>query len=148
MMKLKALLVLTVGFLIAADANEEKAAKKELKRLEGTYVLVSGEDKGEKFPEKIIKDAALTIEGDKHTVKLGEVMIVGTHKVDPSKKPKEIDGMDTEGPNKGKTTLGIYKLEKGEFTVCFAPPEKARPTEFTTKSGTGVFVHVWKREKK
>ena len=56
--------------------------------------------------------------------------------------------MDTEGPFKGKTTLGIYKLEGDEFTVCFAPPDKDRPKEFTTKSGTGVLVHVWKRQKK
>lgn len=56
--------------------------------------------------------------------------------------------MDTEGPFKGKTTLGIYKLEGNQFTVCFAPPGKERPTEFSTTSGTGQFIHVWKRQKK
>jgi uncharacterized protein (TIGR03067 family) len=79
---------------------------------------------------------------------VGEDTIVGTHKVDPTKKPKEIDAMDTEGPYKGKTVLGIYKLEKGEFTVCFAPPGKDRPKEFSTKSGTGELLHVWKKKDK
>lgn len=140
-----ALLALTVGLLIAAAAKDDG---KELKKLDGTYVMVSGEDKGEKLPEKIVKSAKLTIEGDKHTVHVGEETIIGTHKLAPTKKPKEIDAMDTEGPFKGKTTLGIYKLEGDEFTVCFAPPDKDRPKEFTSKSGTGAFVHVWKRQKK
>jgi hypothetical protein len=41
-MKLHALLVLSVGFLIAADAKDDDASKKALKALEGTYVMVSG----------------------------------------------------------------------------------------------------------
>jgi len=60
--------------------------------------------------------------------------------------PKAIDRKDTAGMFKGKTALGIYKLEKGEFTICFAAPGKERPTEFTTKSGTGVFLYVWKQQ--
>lgn len=147
-MRLHALLVLGACLLIAADAKDDDAGKKALKAIEGTYVMVSGEAKGEKLSEKTVKGAKLVIEGDKHTVNVGEDTIIGTHKVDPSKKPKEIDGMDTEGPNKGKTTLGIYKLEKGEFTVCFAPPGKDRPKEFSTKSGTGEILHVWKKKPK
>ena len=147
-MRMHALLVLAVGLLIAADAKDDDAGKKALKKLEGTYGMVSGEVKGEKLPEKTIKSAKLVIEGDKHTVNVGEDTIIGTHKLDPTKKPKEIDAMDTEGPNKGTTTLGIYKLEKGEFTVCFAPPGKDRPTEFSTKSGTGELLHVWKKTEK
>ena len=45
-----------------------------------------------------------------------------------------------------RITLGIYKYENGEFTVCFAAPGKDRPKEFTTKSGTGEFMHVWKKK--
>lgn len=144
-MRLHAALVLSVGLLIAADAKDDKV---DLKKLEGAWVMVSGEEKGEPLAEKTIKGAKLTIEGDKHTVKVGDETIVGTHKLDAGKKPKEIDAMDTEGPFKGKTTLGIYKVSGNEFTVCFAPPDKDRPKEFTTKSGTALFVHVWKRQKK
>ena len=132
---------LTVGLLFAADAAQE-GAKNELKKLEGTWVMVAGEEKGEKVPEKRLKIATMTIVGDKHTVKVGEESFVGTHKLDPTKNPKEIDSL-----NQGKAMFGIYKLEKGEFTVCFAPPGKERPKEFTTKSGSGEFLHVWKQKK-
>ena len=109
--------------------------------------MVSGEAKGEKIPESVIKSAKLVIKGNKHTVNVGDDTIIGTHKLDPTAKPKQIDAMDTGGPNKGKTTLGIYKVKDDMFTVCFAAPDKDRPTKFTSKSGTGEFVHVWKKKK-
>jgi uncharacterized protein (TIGR03067 family) len=113
--------------------------------LEGTFVLVSGERKGQALSKEVLQAGSLVIEGDKHTVKVGDETITGIHKLSPGKTPKEIDASDTEGPNKG-LTLGIYKFEKGEFTVCFAAPGKDRPKEFTSKSGTGDFVHVWKKK--
>src|SRR4029078_12458215 len=106
------------------------------------------EDKGQKLPEETVKKATLTIEGDKHTAKGGGVTIVGTHKGDPTKKPAQIDASDTEGPFKGKTRLGIYKLEGDQFTFCFALPGKDRPEQFSTTSGTGHVLVVWKKEKK
>ena len=44
--------------------------------------------------------------------------------------------------------IGIYKFEKGQLTVCFAPPGKERPKEFSIKVGTGDFIHVWKKKAK
>jgi uncharacterized protein (TIGR03067 family) len=144
-MKQYVLPVLAIGLLFAANySSGGDAAKGELKKLEGTWGLVSGEAKGENLPESTIKSAKLTIAGDKYTVKLGENATTGTNKIDPTTKPKAIDATETEGPHKGKTAFGIYRLEKGEFTVCLAPPGKDRPTEFTTKSGTGEILHVWK----
>lgn len=142
-MKRHALLALVAGFLVAADDP-----KAELKKLEGTYTMVSSEEKGVKLPEETVKNATLMIEGDKHTAKVGTGTIVGTHKVDPTKKPAEIDASDTEGPYKGKTRLGIYKLEGDQFTFCFPLPGKDRPKEFSTTSGTGHILVVWKKEKK
>src|SRR5437870_2214452 len=107
-MKPQLLIFVAVGVLIAANTQEEKAAKRELKKLEGTWVMVSGENNGQKLSEEVVKNAKLTMVRDKHTVKLGEDTIIGTHKLNPSSDPKEIDAMDTEGPFKGQTTLGIY----------------------------------------
>jgi uncharacterized protein (TIGR03067 family) len=119
-----------------------------LKKLEGSYTMVSSEEKGVKLPEETVKNATLKMEGDKHTAKVGKVTIIGTHKLNPTKKPAAIDASDTEGPFKGKTRLGIYKLEGGQFTFCFALPGKDRPEQFSTTSGTGHILVVWMKEKK
>ena len=132
------------GWLVAAQPGDD--ADKELKSLEGVYVMVSGVAKGEQLPEKVVKAASLTVEGNKHTVKVGDDTIIGTHKVAPTKTPKEMDCTDTEGPHKGKTYLGIYKVEKGELTVYFALSGKDRPKEFTAKAGPDEILEVWKKK--
>jgi uncharacterized protein (TIGR03067 family) len=143
-MRMHALFVLTVGLLIAADAKDDDAAKKEWKSLSGTYVMVSGESKAEKLSEERIKEAKMVMEVGKYTANFGGDSVKGTLKIDPAKAPREIDATDGEG----KTMLGIYKFEKGQFTVCFAPPGKERPKEFSVKVGTGDFIHVWKKKAK
>ena len=111
-MKLHALLVVTVGLMIGADAPKDDAARKEMKKLEGTYVMISGEEKGDKLPESTVRNAKLTIEGDKRTVKMGDETIVGVHKLDPTKKPKTIDAKDTVGEVQGQDSSG--HLQFGE----------------------------------
>jgi uncharacterized protein (TIGR03067 family) len=54
----------------------------------------------------------------------------------------------TEGPDKGKTFLGIYELSGDDYKVCFAPAGKGRPVEFSSKEGSGNILQVWKRGKK
>ena len=138
------LFVLSVGLLIAADAKTDDAGKQELKKLAGTYVMVSGESGEEKVPAERVKEAKLTIEGDKYTATFGGDSVTGTLKLDRTKTPKAIDATDSEG----KTILGIYKFEKDQFTVCFAPAGKDRPKEFAIKAGAGGFIHVWKKKAK
>jgi uncharacterized protein (TIGR03067 family) len=142
-MRIHALLVLVVALLIAADTKNDEA-KKEQRKLFGTYVMVSGESRAEKLSEERIKDAKMIIEGDKYTASFGGDSVMGTLKVDPTKTPKAIDATDSQG----NTILGIYKIDKDQFTVCFAPPDKERPKEFSVKAGTGDFIHVWKKKAK
>jgi len=143
-----ALLVLTAGLLVAAEDAKDDAAKKDLKKMEGSWVLSSGVDNGKKASDTKLKDSRLTFEEDKHTVKVDGKTYKGTHTLDATKKPKTIDVMDTEGPFKGKTVLGIYELDGDEFKICYAAPGKDRPKDFSAKAGTGHHSHVWKREKK
>jgi uncharacterized protein (TIGR03067 family) len=142
-MKRYALLALVTAFLVAADDPKD-----DLKKLEGTWTLTSGEKDGKNEAEKTIKTAKLVIKGDQHDVKIGDDTFKGTHKIDPSKKPKAIDATDTDGPFKGKTVHGIYEVDGDTFKVCFAKPGDDRPKEFSTKSGTGHILHVWKKDKK
>jgi uncharacterized protein (TIGR03067 family) len=113
-MKHSYILSLTVGLLVATGLVGCQAAPDDNKSLQGTWTLVSGEKDGEPLPEQDIKNSKLTIAGDTHTVQVGEMIIKGTHKLDATKKPKQIDLTYESGPNKGKTLLGIYELEGDE----------------------------------
>jgi uncharacterized protein (TIGR03067 family) len=86
---------------------------------------------------------------EKYTFKAGKTEAEGTHKLDPTKTPKQIDAVRTKGPNAGQKMLGIYELTDDTFKVCFAPPGKTeRPTEFKSAAGSGQRLMVLKREKK
>ena len=127
-------------------ASADEASDAEVKKAEGTFVLVSGEFKGNDLPDSLTEVSTLTNKSGKHTAVVGMIKIIGTHKLNPTKKPREIDSKDTEGPYAGKSYKGIYTLDDTTFKVCFAPPGQDRPTEFTTKSGTGELIHCWKRK--
>ncbi len=148
-MRMRCLLVLGVVFILAAvDADEE--VKKEVARFEGTWKYVSIEMEKMKLTEDALKDLRLKIQGDKFTVtgENADATFGGTFKVDPTKKPKTIDVTFTDGPEKGKTTLGIYELEGETYKACIDPAGKARPTEFAIKPGSGHALVIHKREKK
>jgi uncharacterized protein (TIGR03067 family) len=143
------MMVLMSGLLIAAAGPQDDAAKKELKTFQGTWVLVSAQRDGKKeSDEKAIK---LIITDNKYSLTQESSAVIGhrgTFLLDPAKKPKATDVTVTEGPDKGKTFLGIYELSSDDYKVCFAPASKERPTEFSSKPGSGNLLQVWKREKK
>lgn len=136
------------GFLGCQSANNDNSAADDMQKAVGTWTLVSGESEGTPLPESGVKNAKLTIVGDKYTVELGEMGVKkGIQKLDSTKTPKQIDAQDDEGPTVGKN-LGIYEFTaEGDFRVCFAAPGKERPTAFATMAGSGTFMHLWRRAK-
>ena len=155
-MKLYALLALGVslllavtGSLIAGDAREE-AIKKDRKKYEGTWQVVSLEVDGNKADEEDAKKVTVINEADGKWVIEGEGKVIarGTSEIDPTKKPKTVDLTMTEGDDKGKTFLGIYEFGDDTRKVCFAQAGKDRPTEFAAPAGSGHILAVLKRVKK
>jgi uncharacterized protein (TIGR03067 family) len=144
-LRLHALLVLAVGLLLAADAKED-TAKKELKKLEGTWQVVSMEMDGQKQPEDEAKQFKVVIKGNKYSLKRGDDTVnQGTFTIDATKKPKTIDIKPSEGDNSGQTMLGIYEQDGDTQKTCYAQPDKKRPTKFSSDDGQTLIVQ--KRQK-
>jgi uncharacterized protein (TIGR03067 family) len=137
--------------LIAADAPKDDATKKDLEKLQGTWVLVSAERDGKKLSDDEAKKTKITVKSD--TFVFPDASGIGTSqkgiiKVNPSKTPKWMDSKATNNAAQGELSLGIYEIAGGDYKVCFAPPGKDRPKEFSSTRGSGHILQVWKREKK
>jgi uncharacterized protein (TIGR03067 family) len=141
--------VLLIGWVLTIAAGEPAKAdeaKKELDRLQGTWTMAALEVDGKPVPEEKLKSSTLTIKGDKYIIKVGDNTHETIIKLDPGKKPKEIDMTFTEGANKDKTLKGIYDLDGDTFRMCRGlTPDKDRPGDFGTWPDTGMFLVTWKR---
>jgi uncharacterized protein (TIGR03067 family) len=145
-MKLHALTVLTASLLIAAGAPED--AKKELDRLKGTWSVTAAESEGQKAPEEEVRSIKMTFSADKMTINQKGKDLPMEFRLDPTKKPRTIDIVPTEGAQKGKVIAGIYQLDGDELKLCLSRPGKEqRPTEFATKAGSESVLLTLKRDK-
>ena len=120
------------------------------KPLQGDWQVVGmkfqGKDAPKAFVEKLNINANYT--ADAYTVKKGgETEEKGKYKVDTSKKPHAIDFMIQEGKDKGKTQLGVYKIEGDTFILSVGEPGTDRPTSVESKAGEKYFVIVMKKAK-
>ena len=135
-MKLCVALALLVGFLIAADAKDD-STKKDSEKLQGTWIVVAGEQGGKKFSDQLLKDigSKWTFAGGKVLIQDGALKIQGSYKLDATKKPKTIDLtlQKPEGANGPPTVVvqGIYELDGIQLRLCMT--DKERPKAFTAK---------------
>src|SRR5438552_2766968 len=129
--------VVAVALLMVGVAGgQDEAAKKDLKFMEGTWVVTLEEMGGKKITDEEKKkfNPKLVVKDGKYAVYFGDTKAAsGTIKLNAGKKPREIDAVGEEGPEKGKAMPGIYKIDGEGFSVLFTQPGQERPTEFKTK---------------
>jgi uncharacterized protein (TIGR03067 family) len=148
-MKVPVVLVLAVGLLVGADKKDE--VKKELKKFQGEWVPVSMEINGQAMIEAELKGMKLTVKGNKATFQVGGETFEGTFTLDPTKKPKQIDGKAKGTQGKDVKTVGIYEFDGDKLKICDTWAAGKRPTKFSTKGGTPkntIVLVVYKRVKK
>jgi uncharacterized protein (TIGR03067 family) len=147
------LLAAVAGLLVGVGplaADEPEAVKKARKELAGTWQAVSYALDGKKASAEDMKKIKLLIDvGGKATAQReGKTFLASTTRIDPATRPKSIDITFSEGEGKGKTSLGIYKIEGDRLTICRAAPGKARPAEFSSSVGSGHTLMAYRRIKK
>ena len=146
-MKLHALIVLSLVFLLAANDAKETAVKKDLQKLQGTWTVVSMEMDGKLMSADARQKIKLTLHGENYVFKNGGGGNAGLYKLDPTKDPKELDIVVAGGAENGKVYLVIYKIEGNTMTQCMELSNKNRPREFTGKAGSGCALEIWQRQK-
>jgi uncharacterized protein (TIGR03067 family) len=143
LLKAFAMLALLLSFALAARSDDAK----DPDTIQGTWLPATAELGGKPFPDQVRKTIKLVVKGDRYTVTVGKEVDQGNVKLNPSAKPKEMDIIGTDGPNKGKTILAIYQRDGDTLRICYDLGGKNRPTEFKTKAGTQLFLVTYKREK-
>jgi uncharacterized protein (TIGR03067 family) len=140
-----------LGCLLALSAGADpldKAAMKELKALEGDWVVVRFEAGGKKHMAGPDEQVILTFRGAKWTfsaaAEQGEVLAL-----DAASSPKLIDLKKTRRGGGGLVREGIYKLDGDTLTLAlYQGTEKKRPTSFDTPTEAGMVVFVLRRAKR
>jgi len=139
--------IAALSLLLLAGAPQDQA-KKDLQRLQGTWIMVALEVDGKLVGEDKLKDTTLVIKGNKYITRVREREIETTFTLDPSKKPKAIDMVFADGDKKDKVIKGLYEIDGDTLRICRGlSPEGDRPAQFGTWPDTGIFVVTWKRQK-
>jgi len=140
-----------VGILAVANAlsvrggdlgpiSVQRVKTEKTGKLEGRWIVVSGTVDGD---EQDMKGAKVSIAKGMFTLEeqSGEVQ-KATYKVDASKKPSHIDLTATEGRQKDEVFKGIILFDGNRLTLCLASPGNDRPTEASSKDGSGQILLV------
>jgi uncharacterized protein (TIGR03067 family) len=137
--------LVVVAIVTAISAADEDAVRAEIRKIEGTWQLVSAVRDGKETPEDVVKKVRVVIKAGKHSVYFGDEVAAKEipFTVDPTKNPKTtVDRLPD-----GKEIKGIYKLDANTLTSCVAEVGKPGPSEFVSKPGSGHTLRVFKRVK-
>ena len=119
----------------------------ELKRLQGTWNVVSLEVEGQTMPASALNGARIVIQGDHFTTSGMGASFEGTIELDASTTPKTFNLSFTLGPEKGNRSLGIYELDGDDWRICLTTRGEVRPKTFAAPPDSGIAVEVFKRQR-
>ncbi len=147
-MKRAFILIPNLVFLawIMGGCSSTFRGKTAMDKIEGKWECQSAVVNGKPLPESTTQLLRLTLEGGRYRTQKGsEVLFDSTYRVDPSREPKEISMVGTEGELRGKEAQGIYQLKGDTLTICYTMPGKPRPATFESQVGAEAYLIVWRR---
>ena len=144
------LLLLAVVAPMALGGDEK--VENEKKKFVGNWTLASGQVDGKPVADEDVKRSKMTSEAEKRTLTVPhlakDTLTSKLKRLDPSKKPAELEWVRDNGRGTDTTMLAIYEwVDEDTYRVCYDPSGKARPKEFKAAAGSGFVLHVWKRSK-
>jgi uncharacterized protein (TIGR03067 family) len=145
-MKLIALICVlgNLGFLCAFAERNDRV--NDTDNIEGKWLCVAATVNGKPLPKTTTDVLRLTLTKDRYKTERGaEVLFDSTYTINPSKSPKEIDMIGTEGELTGKVAQGIYSYDGKILRICYVMPGLPRPKTFESAEGSQVFLVLWKR---
>jgi uncharacterized protein (TIGR03067 family) len=140
--------ILSAISCLAARADEPSQAD-ELKRQQGTWLVVSFERNGQETAKEITDTIVRVVENDHVTWKRNGKSFAGTLMVlDAKAEPHTIDLTPDGGPARDKRVRGIYKIEGDTLTICVADPDAPRPVTFSAPKGSVYTLQKFRRKLK
>lgn len=144
---MKTILMILAFLVFGQSAHQDASTSDDAERLQGTWNFVSLEVEGSKLPDAMLSGSKIIIKGDNFKSISAGVTYEGKIKIDSSKTPRNLDLIFTDGPEKGRTSFGIYDLSGDDLKICLSLAGNTRPTEFASKPGSGFAFETLKREK-
>jgi uncharacterized protein (TIGR03067 family) len=142
-MRICLLLTFVIGVAVTAVPAQNKGAKSDLEKLQGTWKVTSYEDGDEKAVEEDLKGWTYTFKGNKVAQTIsGKTDRADAFKLNEGKKPREID--ITVDNLKG---TGIYELDGDRLTVRIYYDGTARPRTIRGPLGKSEVRFEIKRQK-
>jgi uncharacterized protein (TIGR03067 family) len=99
---------------------------------------------GEVPKDKVTTELVIAKDSYEFPTGINRISKKGKLKVDAAK--RTIDFMPEDGFAKGKTLLGVYKIEGNVLTLCFTSAGNPRPMEFKTGDRNTVLA-TYERKK-
>lgn len=137
-------------FTLAAVIAADKSPKSLNTPPDGSWTPTAVILGGLRIPKEALDATTLVIDGPNYEVTIAgeKEPDRGYSKTDTAVTPHRITLVSTNGPNKGKTILGIYEVKSATaFRVCYDMSGKAFPTEFKAPKNTKLYLAGYRPKK-
>ncbi len=131
----------------ADTASFEFVAQPIFEQLAGTWQAVELVRNGEALPKTMLAFVKRVGKCNETRVSAGgQVMVDARMRIDAAQLPVAVDYLHSSGTLKGKVQQGILEWIGDEVRFCMAAVGDERPTEFSSKPGSGRILSRWRRE--
>lgn len=139
-----AILLLLPLLCTGSGVSGQDATKNDLQLFQGSWqpVFIRNPE-GKVASDEELKSVRLVVKGNVFALTTKEMSISGTFAIDPSKTPKAIEFVLTNGKSPDEKFLGVYEIRGDRRLSCFALPKQDRP-RVLRPTEKGYLMFEWK----